>query len=108
MERKRLQAIEVSGEVTWEDIRYGFPSNECICPLAVAIERALNSTWTEHQFGYIRVRYGGAVVCVETDDYRNEELHATLSDPLKQFIRRFDAHRPVQPFSFRIYFRTIN
>lgn len=73
--------------VTAEDIANGRPCEPCLCPLAIAIERAT-----------------GRAVNVETDEVGiiGTPLAACLPDAAQAFIARFDGVLPVEPFEFEI------
>lgn len=72
-------------EVTARDIHMGLPHNCRFCPITLAVKRATRlEVTTGHIFLFVRNK---AVV---------------LNDKCRQFIRDFDAGRPVQPFMFAI------
>ena len=74
-------------EVTQEDIEKGEPCDVCACPIALAIQRKLGR--------------GGCEINFSTIDLGPGQVVATPYSA-RQFIRAFDDHLPVKPFSFEL------
>ena len=106
MEFQTVSAIEVWVDVTADDIQNGYPSDCDYCPVALAVGRALNHTWTGHQFSNVQVEaetgFGRVKAYVETDGYWFDGLSGPLPKPARRFVLRFDSEREVSPFSFRL------
>lgn len=84
-------------DVTQDHIDNGVPLDCYQCPVASAVEdalgrRAINQEW---------IRVGGEAIWLVTHDAGGR--HATpyhIPRSVRRFIARFDAGKPVQPFTF--------
>ncbi len=73
--------------VTKGDIKNGLPSDECFCPVALAIARGLKTEVVE--------------VWGDGDFYINGKI-IEQPEKVETFIDRFDSRKDVKPFSFFI------
>jgi hypothetical protein len=86
--------VKVTIEVTAEDISRGKPRSTCGCPVALAINRQLKLSETEH---LITASVGRKFTQVLT---LRRVLVFWFPDNVQIFIDRFDSDQPVKPFSF--------
>lgn len=85
---------ELVVEVTADDIRNGKPTNNCECPVALALKRlpgvAAGSAWVDFTHAEVKYTVGG-----ETFD-----LVFSLPREAAGFIEAFDFGDPVEPVTF--------
>lgn len=82
---------KITIDVTAEDIANGIPETCDRCPIALAAKRLGEKTYAQVFRSRIELYNGfGQWVCFKTPPVA------------RAFIRRFDKHRPVQPFTFEL------
>jgi hypothetical protein len=75
--------------VTLEDIHLGIREDSCLCPIARALERTFQDMGGEPEVdeGLCTVKF--------------DDGHVAYGNPqIEDFISKFDAGEPVEPFSF--------
>ena len=83
-------------EVTPQDIARGHPEDNCCCPVALAVRRAVGIA-TSVGTGKIVVDYATPW---QTEIWNPEEV--------TEFVERFDAGLPVEPFAFDLEFDPVS
>lgn len=81
--------MQLTIDVTAEDIRLGSPQHSCKCPIARAFKRATGET----------VQVGNGSVSKQT---KSGYLRTHLPWEARQFITLFDVGREVEPITFEV------
>ncbi len=96
----KLPCDRVLVKVTAKDIKLG-KSDQCfLCPIALALNRALIPIYKRHG-QHLHAKSAGILpdyVKLLRDD--STAMGVSLSERARNFIARFDSQRPVKPFKF--------
>jgi hypothetical protein len=80
-------------KVTQDDINIGARFNRCLCPVALAIKRAINDK-------QIKVKVGSFVVILNSN---KNKIACSIPDYVSKFISDFDfVHEEDKPFEFEL------
>jgi hypothetical protein len=85
--------------VTADDIAHGHKDSPCGCPIALAICRTLG---IDPELGNIDVDDRGVFLARNGGASMLRRASGPLPKAASQFMRGFDAGRPVEPFTFRL------
>lgn len=92
--------------VTCKHIEAGIKLNVGKCPIALALIEAFRALDDKNNARWISVIVDSSEVTIERDK-RLDEIWA-LPDSASRFISRFDAGKPVKPFTFSMKRRSEN
>ena len=84
--------------ITNEDIDNGRPDHTCLCPIAIAIERALRKRGLDIRG--VQVEASHVEIAYYAGGIRWRRI--TLPQEARTFIERFDYGTEVEPFEFEL------